>query len=237
MKKLIPVIMLLALGLSSCVKTVTRSELLTPTLSTAVDHTELTDMTVRHFPVADPEKQQVFYQSDSLLYQLDVSADGNEVLATDNLGFYRLHGDGSGACASSEYVDSAGCVYYPWVIVLWAFLIVSGLIFAALAARMLYWIVISVISNENSMRVMLIILTCLAVFFILSYMLLSRLLDASTTASEKQTSLFSELLMLELEEGHILMAFGSNDAMTAFRQRATEAYPQAKTLYEEAIVG
>ena len=164
-----------------------------------VYYTELTDMTVRHFPVADPEKQQVFYQSDSLLYQLDVSADGNEVLATDNLGFYRLHGDGSGACASSEYVDSAGCVYYPWVIVLWAFLIVSGLIFAALAARMLYWIVISVISNENSMRVMLIILTCLAVFFILSYMLLSRLLDASTTASEKQTSLFSELLMLELE--------------------------------------
>lgn len=44
MKKLIPVIMLLALGLSSCVKTVTRSELLTPTLSTAMDHTELTDM-------------------------------------------------------------------------------------------------------------------------------------------------------------------------------------------------
>ena len=46
-----------------------------------------------------------------------------------------------------------------------------------------------------------------------------------------------KLLMLELEEGHILMAFGSNDAMTAFRQRANEAYPQAKTLYEEAIVG
>ena len=45
MKKLIPVMMLLALGLSSCaVKTVTRKELLTPTLSTAMDHTELTDM-------------------------------------------------------------------------------------------------------------------------------------------------------------------------------------------------
>lgn len=44
MKKLIPVMMLLALGLSSCVKTVTRKELLTPSLSTVVDHTELTDM-------------------------------------------------------------------------------------------------------------------------------------------------------------------------------------------------
>lgn len=45
MKKLIPVMMLLALGLSSCaVKTVSRKELLTPTLSTAMDHTELTDM-------------------------------------------------------------------------------------------------------------------------------------------------------------------------------------------------
>ena len=38
MKKLIPAIMLLALGLSSCaVKTVSRSELLTPTLSTVMN--------------------------------------------------------------------------------------------------------------------------------------------------------------------------------------------------------
>lgn len=45
MKKLIPTIMLLALGLSSCaVKTVTRKELLTPTLSTAMNSSELTDM-------------------------------------------------------------------------------------------------------------------------------------------------------------------------------------------------
>ncbi len=45
MKKLIPAIMLLALGLSSCaVKTVTRKELLTPTLATAMDSSELTDM-------------------------------------------------------------------------------------------------------------------------------------------------------------------------------------------------
>jgi hypothetical protein len=45
MKKLIPAIMLLALGLSSCaVKTVSRSELLTPTLATAMNTSELTDM-------------------------------------------------------------------------------------------------------------------------------------------------------------------------------------------------
>lgn len=45
------------------------------------------------------------------------------------------------------------------------------------------------------------------------------------------------LLMLELESGHLLMAFGSTDAMSAFSQRAAEAYPQAKSLYEEAVVG
>ena len=45
MKKLIPALVLLALGLSSCaVKTVTRKELLTPTLATAMDSSELTDM-------------------------------------------------------------------------------------------------------------------------------------------------------------------------------------------------
>ena len=44
MKKLIPVL-LLALGLSSCaVKTVSRTELLTPTLATAMNTSELTDM-------------------------------------------------------------------------------------------------------------------------------------------------------------------------------------------------
>ena len=44
MKKLIPVL-LLALGLSSCaVKTVSRTELLTPTLATAMNPSELTDM-------------------------------------------------------------------------------------------------------------------------------------------------------------------------------------------------
>lgn len=44
MKKLIPVMILLAMGLSSCVKTVTRKELLTPTLATVMDSSELTDM-------------------------------------------------------------------------------------------------------------------------------------------------------------------------------------------------
>ena len=44
MKKLIPAL-LLAMGLSSCaVKTVSRSELLTPTLATAVNSSELTHM-------------------------------------------------------------------------------------------------------------------------------------------------------------------------------------------------
>lgn len=45
MKKLIPAIMLLSLGLSSCaVKTVSRKELLTPTLATVMNTSELTDM-------------------------------------------------------------------------------------------------------------------------------------------------------------------------------------------------
>ncbi len=44
MKKLIPAVLLLALGLCSCVRTVSRKELLTPTLATAMDSSELTDM-------------------------------------------------------------------------------------------------------------------------------------------------------------------------------------------------
>ncbi|MBE6976478.1 MAG: hypothetical protein E7439_04695 [Ruminococcaceae bacterium] len=44
------------------------------------------------------------------------------------------------------------------------------------------------------------------------------------------------MIMAQLENNHILMAFGSQDAMTAFRGRVAEAYPTAGFLYEEAIV-
>ena len=44
------------------------------------------------------------------------------------------------------------------------------------------------------------------------------------------------MLMAQLEDSHILMAFGSQDAMSAFRGKVAEAYPTANFLYEEAIV-
>lgn len=44
------------------------------------------------------------------------------------------------------------------------------------------------------------------------------------------------LLMAQPDEAHILMAFGSQDAMTAFQEKLNAAYPDSQTLYQEAIV-
>ena len=45
------------------------------------------------------------------------------------------------------------------------------------------------------------------------------------------------LLMLAVDEEHLLMAFGSSDAMEVFRSKAGQVYGQSRTLYDEPIVG
>lgn len=45
-----------------------------------------------------------------------------------------------------------------------------------------------------------------------------------------------ELLMLEVD-GFVLMAFGSADAMSLFESKTMEAFPNARNLYSEPVVG
>ena len=45
-----------------------------------------------------------------------------------------------------------------------------------------------------------------------------------------------EMLMYRIGD-HILMAFGSSDAMTVFEAKTAETFPEGKLLYSEAIVG
>ena len=44
------------------------------------------------------------------------------------------------------------------------------------------------------------------------------------------------MLLVQPVDGYLLMAFGSQDAMTAFRSHMITAFPAANILYEEAIV-
>ena len=44
------------------------------------------------------------------------------------------------------------------------------------------------------------------------------------------------LLMLAVDETHLLMAFGSNEAMDTFRAKTAAIYGQSRTLYDEPIV-
>ncbi len=44
------------------------------------------------------------------------------------------------------------------------------------------------------------------------------------------------LLLADVGEGYLIMAFGSADLLTPYANKLSEAYTQAKTLYNEAIV-
>ena len=164
-----------------------------------VYYTDLTEMTVRHFPIEKPGSNRIFYQSESVLYKLDVSMDGTDVIATDYAGFLHLPGNDAHECAENEYVDSASFSKFHFVILLWVVLMIGCVAALLFIVRMLFWVIVTASANENAMRVLIIVITCLAVFFILSYMLLSRILKADTTSSEKQTGLFAEMLLQEID--------------------------------------
>ena len=44
------------------------------------------------------------------------------------------------------------------------------------------------------------------------------------------------LLMVKVDDNHMLMAFGSTEAMDTFRGKVSALYPNAKTLYDGAVV-
>lgn len=44
------------------------------------------------------------------------------------------------------------------------------------------------------------------------------------------------LLMVKVDDSHILMAFGSNEAMTTFQGKVSAIYADAQTLYDGAVV-
>ena len=44
------------------------------------------------------------------------------------------------------------------------------------------------------------------------------------------------MILAQPEDGYLLMAFGSQDAMAGFKTKLAAAYPNAKILYEEAVV-
>ena len=46
----------------------------------------------------------------------------------------------------------------------------------------------------------------------------------------------NKLLIAQPDGNHILMAFGSQDAMSLFQNKLKAAYPDLKELYQEAIV-
>lgn len=43
------------------------------------------------------------------------------------------------------------------------------------------------------------------------------------------------MLLAQVEDSHVLLAFGSQDAMSVFQQKLTENYPDSKIFYQEAV--
>ena len=165
-----------------------------------VYYTELKQKTVRHFSLSDPANDTVFREFEELPFKLDVSPDGRDVLVTDQIGCYVLTGGEAFSCTSADYISEAGNSYFIFVILTWASLIIGGLSAAILILRLVLLVGRSALKAENTLRVALIIAVAMGVSFVLAFTLLNQFMETNTTSSEKQVTLFTELLEAEISK-------------------------------------
>ncbi len=168
-----------------------------------VYYTELHGQTVRHFPLDDPLEGTVFCTLDTLPFKLDVSADGCNVLVTDQIGFYRLAGSETHECISADYTDSAHIAFFGRIVLIWALLAIGAVCLLFLLIKLI-GILAAALRSENALRMVFIVTASLAVSFVLAYSLLNQLIASNTSASEKQVALFSQLLLAEIDEDALL---------------------------------
>ena len=169
-----------------------------------VYYTELLERGIWHFSLDEPGAAEVFCTLEEFPFKLDVSQDGQDVLATDQVGFYRLAGDGEHACLSTEYVDAAPFAYFGRILLTWALLAVGALCVLLLVLRLIASILIVAMQNENGLRILLIIVAVLSVSFVLAYTLMNQLLSVNTASSEGRVALFSDLLHAEIDKDALL---------------------------------
>lgn len=190
-----------------------------------VYYTELLERGIRHFSIESPDEGEVFCTLEEFPFKLDVSQDGRDVLATDQLGFYRLEGDGH-ASVSEEYVDEARFSGFWRVILTWALLAIGALCVLYLFLRLIADILMAAIRNENGLRIVLIIVAVLSVSFVLAYTLMNQLLSVNTDSSEGRVALFSDLLQAEIDRDALL-------ALDSPADHGTEAFNALKAPLDE----
>ena len=160
-----------------------------------VYYTELQEKTVHHFSIDDPDGDAVFYSFEAIPFKLDVSMDGRDVLVTDQIAYYVLTGDADHVCQSAVYVESAKITYFILVILVWAVLVLGGLCAAVVLIKLLQIVFKAAAQSDNALRILLIMIASVTVTFVLGPSLLNQFLEQNTNASEKQVSLFTELLL------------------------------------------
>ncbi len=166
--------------------------------------TELLERGVWHFSIDDPDAAEAFCTLEEFPFKLDVSQDGRDVLATDQVGFYRLSGSEQHTCLSTEYVDEARFAYFGRIILTWALLAIGSICVLIMLLRLIADILIAAMKNENGLRILLIIVAVLSVSFVLAYTLMNQLLTVNTDSSEGRVALFSDLLQAELDKDALL---------------------------------
>ncbi|MBR4451259.1 MAG: MFS transporter [Clostridia bacterium] len=164
-----------------------------------VFYTELNEKAVRCFSVENPAEHTLFQSFEILPFKLDVSDDAENVMVTDQVGFYRLTGSGDFTCKDSEYIETAGNSFFGRTILTFIILIIGAIGAVILAIKAVLLIMAAAGRSENTMRIVLIVTASIAVSFVLAYTLLGRISSDNTSSSEKQVSLFAELLSASID--------------------------------------
>lgn len=164
-----------------------------------VYYTEIQNLTIRHFPIDDPDADEEFTNLEDAIFKIDVSQDAQNLLATNQAGFYQLSIGSDGQCTDNNYIDSASISYFYRAVIAWSTLIVGSFLSLVLIIRLLLFLIPKITGNMTAQFAVIIVMASLAVAFIVSYSLMNNIMDNGISSAATQLDLFSQLMHSKLD--------------------------------------
>ncbi len=146
-----------------------------------------------------------YYESESIVFQLDADGQGN-LLGTDYAAWFTLDED-----LQEEYTDHATVRYFWLVVLLRILFAIDILLLLGTLIQILHFLLPRMAKNEQTFRVLFVLVTAVSVSFFVGYTLMGRITLDTTNNSMEKARIIGRLFQSQLDPDRLLEIEGSQD--------------------------
>lgn len=181
-----------------------------------VYYTELIGKSIMHVSLENAELPDVVYQGDYIWYRLNVSQDGETLIATDYCGFMQLGSNQTSdeQMQTTEYTE-AKMLFYPTVLITWIALL---LLIVTIVVCLLVLVVRAIKKKEDKQelyRIIMVAGAAVLVSSVVSYSTITNMLQSQSEAVVTNMTLFAEVMSQQIDADALQTLDGLEDYHSA----------------------